>query len=226
MSRLILGGVVLAATGYGIIKCLSKEREIDIMDQVLIDEIGWRERIGQSIIIPCIDGLLEKIDTYEAKQRLVTLLNGLDTIKNTIATIIYNDLEEVLFYAKQHTTTQEYKPLEIKPIKNKAQKGLLYTEENYQTILDFYCILATANHVLMQHIKNIKASLEQQKVSNKTFVLPKQQIKRLYKIQTFLENVIYCPISIDNVTISNITKRSFNRIERTIEMFKTNDYVR
>lgn len=219
MLPFILGGVAIAATGYGIKKFFSDESNLDKIDDALMKGIDWLDSVDQKTE-GFFDGLIQKIDDAKNQEKLTSLLDELDDIKNTTATIIYNDIEELFFYATENSCSDIYLPCEIKLIK---QPSFKYTEENYQIIEKFCNILTTTNAFLTQHIDDIKASSTQSLSTGRLYALSQTQTEKLYKLQTSLENIIYSPLSVDNVTISIVAKRSFNRIERTIEMFKTND---
>ncbi|GEM_PF-3913291 len=218
MLPLILGGVAIAATGYKIKQFLSNEDNLDKINDTLMKGVDWLDSVDQKTE-KFFDGLIQKIDESKHEEDLIVLLDELDDIKNTTAKIIYNDIEELLFYTTKNDSTEIYEPCDIELVPNKNTSSLQYSEENYQQIERFCDILTTANSFLTQHIDEIKTSSKQNE-SSLSLTLSHKQIKKLYKLQTTIENVIYCPISVDNVTISMIAKRSFNRIKHTIELFK------
>lgn len=220
MLPFVLGGVALAATGYRIKKFLTSESNLDKIDDALMKGIDWLDSVDQKAEI-FFDGLIQKIDESKNQEKLALLLDELDDIKSTTATIIYNDIDELLFDATKNSCSEIYKTCEIELIRDKKQPPLRYTEENYLLIEKFCDILTTANNFLSQHIDEIKTSPTQNQSSVQPYTLSQNQIKKLYIIQTFLENVIYCQVSIDNVTISKVTIRSFNRIKHTIELLKS-----
>lgn len=218
MLPLILGGVAIAATGYKIKQFLSNEDNLDKINDTLMKGVDWLDSVDQKTE-KFFDGLIQKIDESKHEEDLNALLDELDDIKNTTAKIIYNDIEELLFYATKKDSSTIYEPCDIELVPNKNTLSLQYSEENYQQIERFCDILTTANNFLTQHINEIKTS-SMQNESTLNLTLSHKQIKKLYKLQTSIENVIYCPISVDNVTISMVAKRSFNRIKHTIEVFK------
>ena len=218
MLPFVLGGVAIAATGYRIKKILTNESNLDNINDALIKGIDWLDKVDKKAET-FFDGLIEKIDTSKNQEKLVSLLNHLDDIKNTTAKIIYNDLEELLFNATKNSYSDMYKPMDIKQKKDKQQLFLLYSKENYQLIERFCDILTTTNNFLSQYIDELKVLSTHNAPTTRPYSLTQKQIKKLYKLQISLENVIYCPISIDNVTISMVAKRSFNKIKHTIELF-------
>lgn len=215
MLPFVLGGVALATTGYGIKKFLDNETNHDKIDQALTKGIEWLDSVDQKAEI-FFDGLIQKIYESKNQEKLELLLDQLDSIKQTTAIIIYHDIEELLFHATKSSCSTTYQACEIAPLKNSKQHLLLYTEETYRCIQRFCIILTSANDYLSHYIQNVKDS----EFHNTPYILSQKQIKTFYKLQTFLENTVYCPISINNVTISNISKRSFNKIKHTIELFK------
>jgi hypothetical protein len=219
MLPFVLGGVAIAATGYKIKQFLTNEDHLDKVNDTLMKGMDWLDSVDQKAEI-FFDGLIRKIDESKNQKKLSLLLDELDNIKNTTAKIIYNDIEELLFDATKNSCSQSYQPCEVELIKNKEQKLLQYTEENYYLIEKFCNILTTTNNFLSQYINEIKTLSTQDEFSIELSVLPQNQIKKLYIIQAFLENVIYCPISNDNIIISIVTIRSFNKIKHTIELFK------
>ena len=220
MLPFVLGGVAIAATGYKIKQFLTNEDHLDKVNDTLMKGMDWLDSIDKKAEI-FFDGLIQKIDDSKNQEKLALLLDELDDIKSTTATIIYNDIDELLFDATKNSCSEIYKPCEIELIRDKKQTPLRYTEENYLLVEKFCDILTTANNFLSQHIDEIKTFSTQNKSSVQTYTLLQNQIKKLYIIQTFLENVIYCKVSNDNITISKATIRSFNRIRHTIQLFKS-----
>lgn len=220
MLPFILGGVAIAATGYGIKKFFTNENNFDKIDDALTKGIDWLDSVDQKTE-KFFDGLIQKIDESSNQEKLASLVDELDDTKSTTAKIIYNDLEELLFNATKDSCSDIYEPCEIVLIRDKQQLSLQYSEENYQLIERFCDILTTANNFLSQHIDEIKTSSIQDESTMQPSTLSRKQIKKLYKLQASMNNVIYCPISVDNVTISMVAKRSFNRIKHTIELFKS-----
>ncbi|AFL69628.1 hypothetical protein [Sulfurospirillum barnesii] len=220
MLPLILGGVAIAATGYKIKQFLSNEDNLDKINDTLMKGVDWLDSVDQKTE-KFFDGLIQKIDESKNKEKLALLLDELDDIKSTTATIIYNDIDELLFDTTKNSCSEIYKPCEIELIRDQKQTPLRYTEENYLIIEKFCDILTTANNFLSQYIDEIKTLPTQNQSSVQPYTLSQNQIKKLYIIQTFLENVICCKVSSDNVTISKVTIRSFNRIKHTIELFKS-----
>ncbi len=217
MLPFVLGGVAVAATSYGIKKLLASETTFDKINDVVIKSIEWLDRVE-----PQTEALfIQKMDTSKSQEKLALLLDKLDDIKKTTAIIIYNDIEALLFSTTQNPNSQTYQPCEIKWIKNKEQNTLQYTEETYQLIQRFCDILTTANNFLSKHIDEIKTLSTQNQSTLQPYALSQKQIKTLYKLQIFLENVIYSPISIDNLTVSKVAKRSFNKIKHIIQLFKS-----
>ena len=217
MLPFVLGGVAVAATSHGIKKLLASEITFDKINDVVIKSIEWLDRVEpqtEALFIP-------NMDTSNSQEQLALLLDKLDDIKKTTAILIYNDIEALLFSTTQNPNSQTYQPCEIKWIKNKEQNTLQYTEETYQLIQRFCDILTTANNFLSKHIDEMKILSAQNKSTLQPYALSQNQIKTLYKLQTFLENVIYSPISIDTLTVSKVAKRSFNKIMLTIELFKS-----
>lgn len=219
MLPFVLGSVAIAATGYKIKQFLTNEDNLDKVNDALMRGIDWLDNVDQKAE-KFFDGLIQKIDDSTNQEKLISLLDDLDDIKSTTATIIYNDLEELLFNATKNSYSDIFEPCEIAIIRNKKQSSLQYSEENYQTIERFCDILTTANIFLSQYIDEIKTSSIQDESTMQAHALSRKEIKKLYKLQISIENVIYCPISVDNVTISMVTKRSFNRIKHTIESFQ------
>lgn len=218
MLPFVLGGVALAATGYKIKQFLANDENMDKVNDALMKGIDWLDSVDHKAE-KFFDGLIQKIDDSTNQEKLISLLDDLDDIKSTTATIIYNDLEELLFNATKNSYSDIFEPCEIAIIRNKQQSSLQYSEENYQTVERFCDILTNTNNFLSHYIDEIKVSSTQNEPTMPSATLSQQQINKLYKLQTSIENVIYCPISVDNVTISMLAKRSFNKIKHTIESF-------
>lgn len=218
MLPFFLGGVAIAATGYKIKQFLSNEDNLDKINDTLMKGVDWLDSVDQKTE-KFFDGLIRKIDESKHEEDLIVLLDELDDIKSTTAKIIYNDIEKLLLYATKNETSAIYEPCNIELVRNQNTSSLQYSEENYHQIERFCDILTTANNFLTQQLDELKTS-SMQNESSLNLTLSHKQIKKLYKLQSSIENVIYCPISIDNVTISKVAKRSFNRIKHTIEVFK------
>ncbi len=213
MLPFFLGGVALAATGYGVKKFFDDDENRDKLEDILIKGCDWIDEVDKKAE-EFFDGLIEKFRTDEEQEHQFILLKKLNLTKYNTSRIIHSEIENMLnnllknFPKEEQTTVTKIYETNI--------AELLSTEENIHIVDEFCEILKNAKVYALQTILELKEPLIQTNDFTKLEKNVQETIVKLTDFKNLLVNADNCPITFDGVTISPVIKVCFERIKLVI----------
>jgi len=193
MLPVVLGGIALAAAGYGLKKycldegCLGEDRP----ERISIDFSSFKNEYNNETPTSNIVAEFELLKLSTLKSSLQETHLALDEIKN---------LERIITL----------------PIDNQDEEhGYSYlepTDENKATLAEFFKILSRATEVQNGFLDDLDTVL----LTSNDYTTFTQEEKELTEAVLFLDDALQkaytIPLTLDNATISRIAKRTFWRL--------------
>lgn len=213
MLPLIIGGVALAATGYGVKKFFENDENRDKVEDALMKGYDWIDEVDRKTD-DFFDGLIERLGIAEDQEPLSHLLEKLNATKYNTSRIIHNEIENILHNLLKNFSEEEKSSVAKIFEANRLQ--LQNTEENISIVDDFCEILKNAKTYALQAILELKEPLIQTNDFTKLEKSVQEKINKISDFKNLLDNADNCAITFDGVTISQAAKVSFERIKLVI----------
>lgn len=228
MVPLIIGGVALAATGYGIKKFLENDSNQDKVEDALMKGYDWLDEAEQKSD-KFFDGLSEKAERYfepddpEAKSMYVDLSGEAEEfmpkqsefakIKKNFSQSTHRELQVALREIKNLDRVMYIAP----PEQAEKYHELLNTTDDVKTKLEnFVTILRVTQNYIDTNLDKLDAII----ISSDDFTAYSKEDKRfvqaLLELHNVLEKAINSALTHDGVTISREIQRAFGKIQNIV----------
>ncbi len=219
MLRLILGGVTLAAAGYGLKKYLEDEENADKVQDKLIKGYEWIDRAEQRSD-EFFDGLIEKLDldednnqTEESKHETDKIFHEFWDLKKTLYLTIFKEADLAL--KEIHNLPEEKKSVFARSYDGRTS-FVEPTEENSGKIKEFIEIFRKTEKVVEKELDEVEPVLLRSNDYRSYNEEEKEKVDKLIALIENVNGVMKLPLSFDKRNINRAVKRGFERLEKIL----------